>query len=60
MKIEERLQSAFPVPVWALKGEKRGLAINKKTAKAIIARFNNLASSSIPDMNIECQIGCRP
>lgn len=49
----EKLQSAFPVPAWALKGEKRSLAVDEKAATAIVERFRSLASYSFHRLNIE-------
>jgi len=53
--IRERLQTAFPLPDWALRGTPRALSINPATAEAIAARFESLAAAHYEDLNIQWQ-----
>ncbi|MBK8232090.1 MAG: DEAD/DEAH box helicase family protein [Candidatus Eisenbacteria bacterium] len=40
--IRDRLRTAFPVPAWALRGERRKLAVERECAERIEGRFHSL------------------
>ena len=51
--IRERLQSAFPVPAWALNGAGVRLLANGRTAAAALARLEKLTGASIGGLVID-------
>ena len=51
--IRERLQSAFPVPVWALDGSGARLLADSKTADAALERLEKLTSTSFEGLAVE-------
>ncbi len=46
--ISGRLRSAFPIPEWALRGERRALAIDANVVTTVTVRFEALSTASYP------------
>ncbi|MEO8501262.1 MAG: helicase-related protein, partial [Vicinamibacteria bacterium] len=50
--IRERLQSAFPLPDWAVQGEQRTLAVDPSTPGEWLDRFEGLSVNEYPGLRI--------
>jgi hypothetical protein len=51
-QIQERLQTAFPVPKDILRGDVTALAVTRDVAERIGERFANLRSQTLPDLSV--------
>jgi hypothetical protein len=57
--IRGRLQTAFPIPGWALQGERQTLASDAGTATAVLARFERLSGAEYVGLLIEWEPSLR-
>ncbi|MBI4263394.1 MAG: hypothetical protein HY657_03375 [Acidobacteria bacterium] len=57
--IRGRLQSAFPIPGWALQGGTRTLATDAGTAAGVLARFERLSGVEYTGLSIEWEPSLR-
>jgi hypothetical protein len=51
--IRERLRTAFPVPDWALSGERTTLMTSEGAVKGLVDRFEKLRGCEFPGLSIE-------
>lgn len=51
-QIQERLQTAFPVPSELLQGDVTALAVTRDVAERIAERFLNLPSQTLPELSV--------
>jgi hypothetical protein len=51
--IRERLKTAFPVPDWALRAQRKSLATDASTAASLVQRFERLASVDVAGLRID-------
>lgn len=54
-----KLETAFPVPEWALKGSVKALMVGDELAKQMEARFEALAITELPGLRIEWEASYR-
>lgn len=57
--IRGRLQTAFPIPGWALEGGRRALATDAGTAVAVLDRFERLSVAEYSGLSIEWERSLR-
>ncbi len=57
--IRGRLQSAFPIPAWALEGDRHVLATNPNTAHEILDRFGKFLMAKYPGLSIDWEAPSR-
>jgi hypothetical protein len=54
--IRGRLQSAFPIPKWALQGSRLPLAADARTAAAVLARFEQLNGADYTGLVVDWEL----